>query len=82
LDLLREKNNFTWYEVLGFESEPTSKDAREKYRELIKKYHPDKAEKQEKPLANKIAKILNIAKESIPAEKTLAPRKSSFADLD
>jgi hypothetical protein len=38
---LPEKNHREWWEVMGFKDLPAAEEAKAKYRELVKQYHPD-----------------------------------------
>jgi DnaJ-class molecular chaperone len=38
----QDKKFNDWYEILGVDPEATKEDIKKKYRDLAKKYHPDK----------------------------------------
>jgi preprotein translocase subunit Sec63 len=43
-----EDDDFTdWYDILEIEPDATPEEIKKKYREMVKKYHPDKASSEE-----------------------------------
>lgn len=79
LGLLSDRNDFAWYQVLGFKEEPSSKEAKTAYHKLSVKYHPDRF--SDKELGGEIMKVLNAAKEKIPAESRKAEPQETPAEF-
>ncbi len=61
LNLSPTQSEFFWYELLGFSTVPTQREAEKKFRQMFRIYHPDITTKNYL-LAEKVMKVISEAK--------------------
>ena len=71
---------FNWYEVFGFTATPTKRNREKKYRQLSRRYHPDKTrDVDKKELYTTIQGVLNAAHEK--SEQRFVPSEPEYLAL-